>query len=273
VTASAPPESPAGPAARASTVLPPAWAAAVRYLARRLTQLAVTLVVASVAIYGSVYLAPGDPASFLAGGRALSPAALAAIRIQYHLDKPFPVQYWDWLTGVLHGNLGLSVQFRQPVAGLIASRIPVTAFLCVYAAVLVLGGGMLLGAVGALAGRRLDQLLTVVLAGGAAVPSFVASLGLIYALAVWSHVFPSGGLGTGFAGQLDHLTLPAVALALAFLAVVARVTRQAMRDRRAASTWTWRSAGGCPGCWWSAGTSSGTRSPRYPRSPPWSWPA
>jgi peptide/nickel transport system permease protein len=132
---------------------------------------------------------------------------------------------------VLHGNLGLSVQFRQPVAGLIASRIPTTAFLCGYAAVLVIGGGLLLGAAGALAGRRLDQTLTVLLAGAAAVPSFVAGLGLIYLLAVWSHVLPSGGTGSGFAGQLEHMTLPAVALALAFLAVVARVTRQAMRDQ------------------------------------------
>lgn len=198
-------------------------------IGKRLAGLVLTLIATSLIVYASLYLAPGDPVSFLSGGKALSPQAAAAIREQYHLGDSFPVQYWYWATHVVRGDFGLSIQFRQPVGPLIASRLGSTAFLVVYATLIVVVGGILVGAVSAVSRRWLDTVLTALSTAAAAVPPFVAALALIYVLAVWLPVFPSSGAGNGFFGRLEHMTLPAVALAMSFLAIVARVTRSSMR--------------------------------------------
>jgi peptide/nickel transport system permease protein len=194
----------------------------------RLLSLAVTLLVASVAIYGALYLAPGDPATLLAGGHA-TPSVIASIARQEHLNQPFLVRYWDWLDGVLHGNLGESFLYRQPVASLIAGRVLNTVFLVVYASILIIVGGVALGLLAALR-RRTGVAITVGTSIGLATPSFVAAIILITIFAVKLKWFPVFGAGTGFAGRLSHLTLPAIALALSWLAYTAQLTRAAVHE-------------------------------------------
>ena len=194
----------------------------------RLVSLVVTLLVASVAIYGALYLAPGDPATLLAGGHA-TPSLIASIARQEHLNQPFVVRYWDWLDGVLHGNLGESFLYRQPVASLIAGRVLNTVFLVVYAAILIIVGGVALGLLAALR-RRTGVAITVGTSVGLATPSFVAAIILITVFAVKLKWFPVFGAGTGFAGRLYHLTLPAIALALSWLAYTAQLTRAAVHE-------------------------------------------
>ena len=194
----------------------------------RLVSLAVTLLVASVAIYGALYLAPGDPATLLAGGHA-TPSLIASIARQEHLNQPFVVRYWDWLDGVLHGNLGESFLYKQPVASLIAGRVLNTLFLVVYAAILIIVGGVALGLLAALR-RRTGVAITIGTSIGLATPSFVAAIILITIFAVDLKWFPVFGAGTGFAGRLSHLTLPAIALALSWLAYTAQLTRAAVHE-------------------------------------------
>ena len=74
-----------------------------------------TLFVTSFLVFASLYLAPGDPLDFLMQGRSPTPEAVAAVSAQYGLDQPFLVQYWHWLTGVLHLDFGRSLQFREDV--------------------------------------------------------------------------------------------------------------------------------------------------------------
>jgi len=195
---------------------------------KRLVLLAVTLLVASVAIYGALYLAPGDPATLLAGGHA-TPSVIASIARQEHLNQPFVVRYWDWLTGVLHGNLGESFLYKQPVASLIAGRVMNTVFLVAYASILIIVGGVALGLLAALR-RRTGVAITVGTSIGLATPSFVAAIILITIFAVKLKWFPVFGAGTGFAGRLSHLTLPAIALALSWLAYTAQLTRAAVHE-------------------------------------------
>jgi peptide/nickel transport system permease protein len=194
----------------------------------RLVSLVVTLLVASVAIYGALYLAPGDPATLLAGGHA-TPSLIASIARQEHLNQPFVVRYWDWLDGVLHGNLGESFLYKQPVASLIAGRVLNTLFLVVYAAILIIVGGVALGLLAALR-RRTGVAITIGTSIGLATPSFVAAIILITIFAVNLKWFPVFGAGTGFAGRLSHLTLPAIALALSWLAYTAQLTRAAVHE-------------------------------------------
>jgi len=192
--------------------------------------LALTLLVASFAIYASLSIAPGNPLSVLTGGRTLPPEALAVLRARYHLDEPLPAQYWHWLTNALHGDLGTSIGLRESVNTLISERAGVTLELVLYASVLILVFGI--GA-GVVAGLRRGALDTTVIAGTtvfAAIPSFVAAIVLITVFAVKLGWFPALGAGTGVGDRLWHLTLPAIALALSWLAIVARVTRVSVRE-------------------------------------------
>jgi peptide/nickel transport system permease protein len=162
-----------------------------RLVGGRVVSLVVTLLVASVAIYGALFLAPGDPATLLAGGH-VTPAVLAAIQHQEHLDQPFDVRYWHWLAGVLHGNLGDSFVYREPVTTLLAGRVLNTVFLVLYSSVFIIVGGIGLGLLAALR-RRAGTVITVGTSVGLATPSFVAAIILITVFAVDLKWFPVFG--------------------------------------------------------------------------------
>ncbi len=198
-----------------------------RLIVGRLAMLVVTLAVASLAIYGALYLAPGNPATLLAGGHATQ-GELALISRQLQLDEPFVVRYWHWLDGLLHGNLGESFVYREPVASLLAPRAVNTVFLVLYAAVIIIVGGLGLGLLGALF-KRVGTGVTVLTSVGLATPSFVAAIILITLFAVDWKIFPVFGGGAGFVDRLDHLTLPAVALALSWLAYTSQLAKTAIQ--------------------------------------------
>ena len=199
-----------------------------RYVARRMVALVVILLITSFVVFGGLHLAPGSPETFLLQGKTVSPETIASIRAQYHLDDPFLVQYVRWLGGIVRGDFGRSLVFRQEVSGLVASRIPTTLLLTAYAAVLILSAGLALGALSALKRGRTDQGVLVATTVAAATPSFVAAIVMISLFSVRLGWFPAFGAGEGFFGQLRHLTMPAIALSLSYLALVARVTRSAM---------------------------------------------
>jgi peptide/nickel transport system permease protein len=203
---------------------------AAAFIARRMAGLLVTLVISSLVIYGAMYLAPGNPLAFLSGGRSLSPEAVASLRAQYRLDDPFLAQYWHWVTNAIQGDLGQSITFRQSVSSLISERLGVTAFLVVYTSIVVLLVGIGLGVLGALRGGKTDTAIVGGTSLALATPPFVAAVLLIYAFGVQLDWLPTFGAGTGFAGRLTHLTLPAISLALANLAYVSRVTRAAVSE-------------------------------------------
>jgi len=202
------------------------------FIIRRLFALIGVLIVSSFLVFAGMYAAPGSPEKFLVQGRTVSPEVLAAIREQYSLDDPFFVRFWNWLTGVLQGNFGQSLVNRQDVGDLLATRLPTTITLVVMAAILIMVLGVGLGIV---AGTRDGPLDKVILLGsnlGFAVPTFFAALILMSIFSVGLGWFPVFGSGDGFLDRLWHLTLPALALALPSMAVVARITRTSIREER-----------------------------------------
>jgi peptide/nickel transport system permease protein len=201
-----------------------------RFFVRRLAMLIVSLLVASFVIFAAIYLAPGNPIAALSGGRSIPPESLKVLEARYHLDQPFLVQYWYWLTNALHGNLGISITLRENVSDLIASRISTTAGLVLYSSILIIAIGVGLGIASGLRPGLLDTSTLVITAISASLPAFVAAIVLILVFAVQLQWFPSLGNGVGFFDQVKHLTLPAVALAISSLAIVARVTRAAIRE-------------------------------------------
>jgi peptide/nickel transport system permease protein len=192
--------------------------------------LILALLVSSFVVFISLDLAPGDPLATLTGGRSLPPAALDALRHQYHLSDPLLTRYWHYITGVvLHFDLGTSIQYREPVTTLISQRVGVTAELVGYAAVLIIVFGVGLGLVAALRRGVVDNAVIGFSTVLAAIPSFVAAIILLAVFAVKLRWLPALGNGSGFGGTIQHLTLPAIALAASALAFVVRVTRVTVR--------------------------------------------
>jgi peptide/nickel transport system permease protein len=191
----------------------------------------VTVLVASFIIFVALSLAPGDPVTKLLGSHA-TPSQIASLRQQLGLNLPVPVRYFHWLAGAVQGNFGLSITYRTGVAGLLEGRLITTLFLVVYAGMIVVAIGILLGIVGAVV-KPLAPVVAIMNGIGIAIPSYVAAAGLIGIFAVWLAWFPALGAGSGFADRIWHLTLPAIALAIGWSAYVAQITRASLREEQA----------------------------------------
>jgi peptide/nickel transport system permease protein len=195
----------------------------------RILRTLATLLVSSFLIFAALYLAPGSPIGYLTHGHTLSPEAIHSIEAQYHLNKPFLDRYWLWLTGVVQGELGKSTITREPVTTLLAPRLGVTFTLVAMGAVLIVVGGIFLGVLAGVRGRRTEGVVLTGTTIGMAIPSFVTATILINYFALKLGWFPVYGAGSGFGDRLWHLTLPAISLALGLVAYVALITRAAVR--------------------------------------------
>lgn len=203
------------------------------YIARRLIALLLVMAVVGVFIFLLLHIAPGDPAAVIAGDNA-TPAQIAAIRHQLGLDQPLPVQFGRWVWHLLHGNFGISIFSQTPVLTLIEQRLPATLSLTLltisFAAVTAVGAGVLAAW---RAGGRLDRALMAFSALGFSVPVFVVGYVLIYVFAMKLNWLPVQGyvpLSRGFWPWLSHLLLPSLALGMAYVALIARITRASMLE-------------------------------------------
>ena len=201
-----------------------------QFIAKRLAMLVATLLVASFAIYGALYLAPGSPIAALTGGRTLPPEVMAQIEARYHLNEPFLTRYWLWLTAAIHGDLGESIPLHESVYTLIAQRIGTTLQLVLFASILIVMFGVSLGIIGALGRGVVDTGVLFASTVSAALPAFAAAVILQFIFGVYLGWFPVLGTGDGFVDTIKHLTLPAIALAATSTALVTRVTRTAVRE-------------------------------------------
>lgn len=203
-----------------------------RSVGGKLGGLLLTLFLASLLVFFSRFLVPGDPLSFLLRGRKPSPEAIAAVTEQYGLNLPPWEQYLKWIGGVLTGDFGRSMQYRQDVSTVLLDRLPVTLGLVIIAGVLITVFGLAAGILAAVKkGTWVDRTVIVTLTAFGAIPSFVAAVGFIALFAVQLGWFPSFGSGEGFWDTLRHLILPSAALALVYVVLIGKVTRSAMVEQ------------------------------------------
>ena len=192
-----------------------------------------TLLFVSLLVFMVVRVLPGDPALIMLGIEA-SPDAVAKMRESLGLNRPVPVQFADWAGRAVLGDLGRSIQYDVPVAGLIVSRLAVTLPLTLMAAALMVAAAIPLGVFAATRHRRWGDYAAMMLSQlGIAVPGFWAGLLLILLFSVRLGWFQSGGFdgwGQGADHALRSLLLPAVALGLFQFAVLARTTRSALLE-------------------------------------------
>ncbi|WP_156156697.1 ABC transporter permease [Microbacterium azadirachtae] len=203
-----------------------------RWIGSRLLAAVVAMLIASIIIYGSLKLVPGDPLAAITSGRRLSPEQRATLRETLGLDEGFVTGYLRWLGGVLHGDFGQSLVYGSSVNDLIASRLPTTITLVIYAAILALVVGLVIALVSATRPGVLDRIGLVVTSVSIATPSFVVALILIGVFSVQLQLFPATGSGAdgGLADMVYHLTLPAITLAIVTFGLIARVSRAAFRE-------------------------------------------
>ena len=203
------------------------------YIARRLLALIpVALVVATVG-FTLIHLAPGDPASVIAGPDA-TPDDVARLQRQLGLDAPFHVQLFRWYGRLVQGDLGQSIFLRRPVLEAIVDRVEPTLLLTLYAMIVAIVVGVPSGVISARHhDTATDQALMAFALVGISIPNFLLGLLLILAFSVWLGWFPVAGyspLEYGWLLTLRSLTLPAFALGLVQSALIARIARSAMLD-------------------------------------------
>jgi peptide/nickel transport system permease protein len=195
-----------------------------RYVALRLAQSALAVLLALSAVFGMVRLG-GDPV-LLFLPMDIQAKDVNAIRQQLGFNDPLIVQYGRFMRGALHGDFGESLRYRRDALGLVLERLPATLLLAGSAIALTLVVAIPLGVITAVRrGTVVDHLGTIVTVLGQATPGFWLGLMLIYVFSVQLRWLPTGGTGT-----LAHLLMPSVVLAAFFAARVARLTRSATLD-------------------------------------------
>jgi len=202
------------------------------FILRRLLLGILVLILVSVLVFLATQALPGDPARAILGRNA-NPASLAALRHQLHLDRPVADQYLTWVTGLLHGNLGTSLEAQEPVSTLLAPKLVNSAVLVVLAAVLSIPLSIAIGAWAALKREKVfDQASSNLMLLLAALPEFVVALVLIIVFATTVfHVLPAISTvppGSRPWNNWVALVLPTITLVIAVAPYVSRIMRASM---------------------------------------------
>jgi peptide/nickel transport system permease protein len=203
------------------------------FLFKRLITLVATLVGTSIVVFLVLEILPGNAAQMLMGPDA-SPEAVQALARKLGLDRPAFERYWDWVSGMLVGNLGLSYAYSSPVGELVLERLTLTVPLALMAMALTT---VLALVAGIYAASRHNKLGDVGIMGltqvGIAIPNFWFAILLILLFSVHLRWFSAGGFpgwGEGILPGLRALLLPALSLAVVQSAILARITRSAVLE-------------------------------------------
>ncbi len=203
------------------------------YIARRFAATIPVMAIVAFFVFSLLYIAPGDPAAIIAGDQA-TPADVERIRISLGLDRPFLVRFGGWLWDVLNGDLGQSIFTNLPVTHMIAQHIQPTLSLMAITLVLSLATAIPLGVVAAWKqGSWIDRMAMITSTFGFSVPVFVVGYLLAYVFALELEWFPVQGytpIQNGIGPWFNNLLLPAVALGLVYMALIARITRATMLE-------------------------------------------
>lgn len=199
-----------------------------RFILRRIGLALITLFLLSVLVFIGTQLLPGD-----VGRRVLGPfatqEAVDALNARLGTDRPLLVQYWDWITSALMGDLGFSISFGRPVSEMLGRALVNSVKLAALAFVIVVPLSLVGGIIAALnRGKAIDRIITVGGLSATVIPEFVSGVVLIMVFAVflgWLPGIATAPPGSSFLTQLRYLILPAIPLVLVLFGYIARITR------------------------------------------------
>jgi peptide/nickel transport system permease protein len=199
-----------------------------RFLLTRLGLAAITLFLLSVLVFVGANLLPGNVARRKLGNLA-DQAAVDQLNHQLGTDKPILVQYWNWVSDLLHGDLGTSLSYNLPVSELVGPALLHSLKLAAFAFVMVVPLAILGGVLAALKRDKLtDRIITVGGLSLAVVPEFVTGIMLILVFGLWLDLFPVSANapdGSNILTQLKYLFLPALTLVIVLFGYISRITR------------------------------------------------
>lgn len=201
------------------------------FIGKRLLVAIPTLLIISIFVFSLQKLLPGDPVLAMAGEER-DPAVLEMLREKYRLNDPIPVQYVNWLGGVLTGDLGISLRTNQPVLELIGEKLPVTIQLAIMSMIFAFAIGVPMGILAAVKKNTvLDYVASIVALSGLSVPNFWLGIMLILLVSVNLGWLPASGYESIFVDpvrSLQTMIMPSFVLGTALAATLMRHTRSAM---------------------------------------------
>ena len=200
---------------------------------KRLLQLIPTMLIVVSITFVLTRIIPGDPVSVLAGPEA-NPQLIAELQAKLGLDKSIPEQFLMYIRDVCKGDFGMSLNYNEPVFGLIMSRIPKTLMVTLTGLVIALIFGAILGTAAALRQNTfIDHICTLFSLLGSSLPVFWIAIMSIFLFSVrlgWLPVMGMGSLERGIGDVVSHMLLPCLCLALSPMATFTRTTRSSMLD-------------------------------------------
>jgi peptide/nickel transport system permease protein len=203
------------------------------YIVRRLLATIPVMAIVGVFVFMLLHLSPGDPAAIIAGDNA-TPENIARIRERLGFERPLHEQFFSWVWNTLRGDLGISIFSNLPVTTLILQRAQPTISLTLTTLFVAVTLAITFGVLAAWkAGSLLDRLVMAFAVMGFSVPVFVVGYLLVYVFAMQYRWLPVQGYQSIFDGVVPwarHLVLPSIALGLAYVALIARITRASMLD-------------------------------------------
>lgn len=201
-------------------------------IGRRLALSLPLLVIVPTVTFLLAALIPGDVARTILGADATQ-AQYLQLRQTLGLNEPLLTRYFTWLGNALHGNLGTSLFWQQPVTSLLDSRLQVTLSLVIGSTALATAVGVVFGVVAALRAGVVGKIVDVIAMVGLAIPNFFLGLLLVTWFAVTLRLFPATGFvpfSQSPGGWLRSIVLPVITLAVPGIAVIAKQTRDAMLE-------------------------------------------
>jgi peptide/nickel transport system permease protein len=203
------------------------------YLVRRLLATIPVMMVVAVVVFSLIHLAPGDPAAIIAGDNVTA-KQIAEIRARLGLDEPLWKQFGLWISNLAHGDLGTSIFSGRPVTELIVQRAEPTIALTTTTLIVAISIALTAGVLAAWkVGTWVDRGVMIFAVMGFSVPVFVVGYGLVYVFSMqlkWLPVQGYAPIADGFVPFIRHLILPSIALGLAYVALIARITRTSMLE-------------------------------------------
>ena len=196
-----------------------------QYIIKKILQGVVMVIAVSILVFSMLHLMPGDPIDLMVD-RKVPLAKREAMRSEYGLDKPLPVQYLKWANGILHGDLGTSIRTKKPVSALFADRLPATLKLTGISLLLELLIALPLGLLSAYRkGSIFDRIVMASSLFFAAIPSFWIAVMLILIFSVALKLLPI----SGFEG-MQYYVLPVASMVLGAIAATIRMTKNEVLD-------------------------------------------
>ena len=205
-----------------------------RYAAKKLFTLIITLFIVSLLAFLAFQIIPGDPTTAMLGTQA-TPEARAELQAELGLDRPVPVRYWDWLTSFLTGDFGESYSYRLPVAGLLGEKLAITGVLILMAFLFTIVLSIPLGILaGSIRNPVLDKLMTALDQVVMSVPPFFLGILTCYLFGTLLRVFVPGDFVSytqDWGAFLSYLILPALSIALPRVAMTVKMLRGSILEQ------------------------------------------